>query len=148
MTSIPGTGTATTRRYICRNGGEAVEATSTLVLTSPHGQFVDLRPLKESGSCATLPLPAVSRGIVESIPGTEDLSKLQWAFAGKATTTARPDGTQHCSWIHLVDSQTMAAEDEVDEGIMQIRKERGIDDEMYEWVSLSSSKTNLVLAPS
>jgi len=134
MISKPGT--ATTRRYIRRNNGEAAEATSTLVLTSPRGHFVDIRPLKKSGSSLTLPLPAVTRDIVEPSFGTIDLSGLQWAFAGKATTTDRPDGSQHCAWTHLVDSQTLAVEDEVDEGIMEIRKERGIDGAFYEWVRM------------
>jgi len=127
-------GTVTTRRYIRRNDGEAAEATSTLVLTSPYGHFVDIRPLKKSGSSPTLPLPAVTRDTVEPVSGTTGLPGLQWAFAGRATTTERSDGTQHCAWIHLVDSQTLAVEDEVDEGIMEIRKERGLDGELYEWV--------------
>lgn len=130
-------GSVTTRRYIRRNDGEAAESTSTLVLTSPEGYFVDIRPLKESGTSSILPLPGVSRDVVEPIPGTADISRLQWAFAGRAVTTERPDGTQHCAWTHLVDSQTTAVEDEVDEGIMEIRQERGHDGNLYEWVSLS-----------
>jgi len=135
-------GTVTTRRYIRRNDGEAVEATSTLVLTSPRGHFVDIRPLKKSSSSPPLPLPAVSRDVVEPIPGTTGILRLQWAFGGIATTTERSDGTQHCAWTHLVDSQTLAVKDEVDEGIMEIRKERGLDGELYEWVRMRTQSTS------
>jgi hypothetical protein len=132
--------TVTTRRYIRRNDGLPAEPTHTLVLTSPVGHFVDIRalahstsPSPSSSSTGPLPLPGVSRALVEPIANAQQ--SLDWAFAGRAWTADRPgdDGAQNCGWTHVVDSKS-GEEGEVDEGIMRMRKDLGVDGKEYEWV--------------
>jgi len=87
---------------------EASEPTSTLVLTSQSGWYIDVRILHD-----TSPVP-------EALPVNEDklmtiqaqkpilpLSKLDWAFSGQATSIPATDSTPaRSSWNHWVDSKT------------------------------------------
>lgn len=59
------------------------EATSTLVLTSPTGYFVDVRIFNAPKSSET---------------------PLQWAFAGTSVHDT-VNGQSHGTWVHLVDSK-------------------------------------------
>ena len=133
--------TVTTRRYIRRNDGPFTEPTHTLVLTSPVGHFVDIRALAPSTSPSTstssshacpLPIPGVPRALVEP---ADTHPSLDWAFAGRAWSSDRPDdeGTQNCGWTHVIDSK-FGEEGEVDEGVMQMRRDVGVDEQEYEWV--------------
>ena len=79
---------------------------STLVLTTASKYFVDVRIFLPSPNEATLPTPTI-------LP----LSRLEWGFAGTATSTpAAGPKPAHTVWSHWVDSKT---KDEVkDEGDM------------------------------
>ncbi|KAH0542852.1 hypothetical protein FGG08_002807 [Glutinoglossum americanum] len=86
---------ASKRRSIRWLPNEAIEPTSTLVLTSRNQHFVDLRIFK--------PL----------VPGEPDLPneggplrRLDWAFSGIATVTEDRPGCLHSEWSHEVDSRS------------------------------------------
>ncbi|XP_055310571.1 uncharacterized protein LOC129573684 [Sitodiplosis mosellana] len=85
----------------------ASEPTSTIVLTSPQRQFVDLRILKdENGSIEGENLP---------------FSRLDWAIAGtSSSTTCTIDGKQvsRSQFVHWIDSRTSTPENATDEGDM------------------------------
>ncbi|KAL8854479.1 MAG: hypothetical protein Q9221_000750 [Calogaya cf. arnoldii] len=68
--------------------GDPSEPTSTLVLTSPRGFYVDIRVFKEQQP--------------SSDPKTFD-GKLQWAFAG-TKTSEQTDGRTISTWFHPIDS--------------------------------------------
>jgi hypothetical protein len=102
------------------------------VLTSPSGLFVDIRVTSSSSPHAPLPLPAVSRELITS---STSAAKLDWAFAGLAETWTTEDGVHHCKWTHAVDSEIEDAESVEDEGVMEMRREKGVDGEVIEWVS-------------
>jgi hypothetical protein len=93
---------------------QATEPTSTLVLTSPLGTFVDLRILLPVNTNTTEPL----------LPNTGGpLSRLEWAFGGKSSSyeygLAGPGAPTRSVWKHWVDSKVAVGEDmEVDEGDM------------------------------
>ncbi|KAK6082488.1 hypothetical protein SCUP234_04327 [Seiridium cupressi] len=89
------------RKYIKWGNGTPSEPTSTIVLTSPQRQFVDVRLL--------LPLPP--RGSVR------EASKLDWAFGGASEhdDTANPP---HSVFMHWIDSRHLDAEAVRDEGDM------------------------------
>ncbi|MCJ1476982.1 hypothetical protein MMC13_005652 [Lambiella insularis] len=97
------------RRHIQRFPGEAIEPTSTLVLSSHTCHFVDIRIFVETlGNGTKEPLPT------ENGP----MSRLDWAFAGVSTTTKAisPNGPVHTVWSHWIDSQS--SDPETDEGDM------------------------------
>jgi hypothetical protein len=93
---------------------QVTEPTSTLVLTSPRGTFVDLRIL--------LPLdPKTTEPLLPNTGGP--LSRLDWAFGGESTSfeygLAGPGAPTHSMWKHWVDSKVAVGGDmEVDEGDM------------------------------
>lgn len=94
------------------------EPTSTLVLTSPKNQFVDLRFYK--------PYPPHTT----PLPNAGERDRLEWAFAGTSQSVAvdqtkRPkkqrwEGMTHSTWTHWVDSRWPAGSPDVpvDEGDM------------------------------
>jgi hypothetical protein len=95
------------------------EPTSTLVLTSPHGTFVDVRLFKSAQSGQSAP------------PNEGERSRLEWAFAGISTsrptvdqhTTDNEDkweNVTHSTWTHWLDSRYPIGSREipVDEGDM------------------------------
>jgi hypothetical protein len=93
----------------------ASEPTSTLVLTSPTGWYIDIRILL---SRETIP-PSVEIGDDEllqpaSAPNQVSLNlpaeKIDWAFSGSSKSTpAKPeeDKPAHSEWNHWVDSKTL-----------------------------------------
>lgn len=84
----------------------AEETTSTLVLTTPSGWFVDTRILR-----AALQGPANDHKLQRS--------DIEWAFAGKSISTPLPDGRRHAKWIHWVDDHVALTDPPAeDEGIM------------------------------
>ncbi|TFK87724.1 hypothetical protein K466DRAFT_548227 [Polyporus arcularius HHB13444] len=70
------------RLYIRWLPDEASEPTSTLVLTAPNGQFVDLRFHKPSPPCVRY-------------------TAFEWGFGGRSVGTPG-----HGEWIHDIDSRT------------------------------------------
>lgn len=62
------------------------EPTSTLVLSSPTGRFVDVRICLDPN-------------------GKHGLGELDWAFAGSAIYTTDRDGARRGTWTHEVDSK-------------------------------------------
>ncbi|PSK55905.1 Topoisomerase 1-associated factor 1 [Elsinoe australis] len=90
------------REYIHWIPGDPSEPTSTLVLTSSHRHFIDIRITKPTANEPDLPN--------EGGP----FSRLQWAFAGTScttlikpehgTTTSLPSPVHHCVWTHWIDS--------------------------------------------
>lgn len=93
------------RKYIKWGDGIASEPTSTLVLTSPQRQFVDVRIL--------LPVTR-STAITTTI---RDPEKLDWAFAGTSNHDADAS-PPHSVFRHWVDSRYAEAEAVRDEGDM------------------------------
>jgi hypothetical protein len=94
---------------------QATEPTSTLVLTSPRGTFVDLRIL----------LPLQTHAGEHAMPNTGGpQSRLEWAFGGKSTSyryegVDEGAGPNHSVWNHWVDSKVAVGGDmEIDEGDM------------------------------
>jgi hypothetical protein len=87
------------------------EPTSTLVLSSPSGQFVDLRlylktPAKDPAATPT----SIELGI--------HYSSLEWAIAGQSSYSTTPEGKKHGKWTHWVSSRSSGNGD-VDEGDME-----------------------------
>ncbi|KAL9640120.1 MAG: hypothetical protein Q9204_000837 [Flavoplaca sp. TL-2023a] len=85
MTNLP---SISRRKHYRTIPGQPSEPTSTLVLTSPRGYYVDIRINK-------YPQPS-------SDPRTFD-GKLQWAFAGTKTSIEK-DGRTISTWHHPIDS--------------------------------------------
>ncbi|KAH9820897.1 Protein HRI1 [Teratosphaeria destructans] len=82
------------------------EPTNTLVLTSNTGKFIDIRVLKRD---------ARDEAGEDVLP----LSRLDWAFAGTATTKLDPNaGGKRATgtWNHCIDSRTDSPEDVEDTG--------------------------------
>lgn len=85
------------------------EKTSTLVLTSPSGLFVDLRILADCSS-----------GGGPGNTSERHFSTVDWAFAGRSLRQPkRPDGVTAASWTHWVDSRTVNALSVHDAGLCQ-----------------------------
>ncbi|KAL9056378.1 MAG: hypothetical protein Q9162_002969 [Coniocarpon cinnabarinum] len=119
----PNKPTATTRRYIRWHTTEThkTEPTSTLVLTTPLGHFVDIRvKLPTALSTSDFPVPLVHSSLITPVPNVLPTSSLDWAFAG-TTQLGEPqqDGRRHCKWLHFVDSRTTNGEDVNDEGFLR-----------------------------
>ncbi|MCJ1352005.1 MAG: hypothetical protein MMC33_001989 [Icmadophila ericetorum] len=109
------------RKHIRRIPSPAEEPTSTLVLTSSKGHFVDIRVLKSAFS------PTATE---TAIHPTCSPKVLDWAFCGTSTTTelglptaSSPPADQssgeecrHTVWTHWLD--TASEEPESDEGDM------------------------------
>jgi hypothetical protein len=111
MTPIP----AISRRHgIAWSSEPMIEPTSTLVLSSPSGLFVDVRIiLKEP--LAGVPsnprtLPHVLTGPRPFQPNSE-FKALEWGIAGKAsyesTTTSVGESKRTGQWTHWIDSRTV-----------------------------------------
>ncbi|KIX02397.1 uncharacterized protein Z518_08338 [Rhinocladiella mackenziei CBS 650.93] len=127
------------RKGIAWGFSSPYEDTSTLVLTSPKSDFVDIRfPVQPDPSKPLASDPAF------------------WAFSGSATTTFDPDTSEitmpysaHCVWKHDIDSKGPGTTDEGDMfllpngdcmeiGMMENHKTRKV--EMYKeyWSSPAS----------
>lgn len=142
--------TVTTRRYIRWATDPATEPTTTLVLTSPAGHFVDIRVLlpETTKVAGPLPLPLVRPELlgVDAVThetharaATTGVETLDWAFAGLASTSAADDeGKQKCKWEHWVDNRTARAWEVMDAGVMKPVKEIGVDDADVEWVCVQA----------
>ncbi|KAH0559921.1 hypothetical protein GP486_003559 [Trichoglossum hirsutum] len=87
--------TISKRRSIRWLPDEAIEPTSTLVLTSHRQHFVDLRIFKPLG-------PGEPELPNEGGPFT----RLEWAFSGVAKVTSNSQGRSHTEWSHEVDSRS------------------------------------------
>lgn len=84
------------------------EPTTTLVLTSPKGHFVDVRIIKPSTEISSPQPPTVPNLDVEAASSGSSASphhKLQWAFAGLATHSTTATGQSKGEWLHVVDSK-------------------------------------------
>ncbi|KAF2007038.1 hypothetical protein P154DRAFT_558959 [Amniculicola lignicola CBS 123094] len=83
------------------------EPTSTLVLSSPSGWFVDVRFLKPIPPNGTLVIPP---GTPE-LPQDFDTRRLEWAFAGHASSEPiagvmyLDQPVRHSIWTHWIDSR-------------------------------------------
>lgn len=87
------------RRHICwdrGHGGVASEPTSTVVLTTGNGYYIDIRLLKAD--------PKDNHDLELQ---TESLSRIDWAFGGTSSKleSTTEDGGQVTQWIHWVDSR-------------------------------------------
>ena len=84
---------------IMQGDDDPEEKTSTLVLTSPSGLFVDLRILAHC-------MPDTGPDDTRERP----FSAIDWAFAGRSLRQpARLDGVTEACWTHWVDSRTSDA---------------------------------------
>jgi Protein HRI1 len=98
----------------CRHGiawasNTITEPTSTIVLSSPSGLFVDIRlTLNESMSISYV--DEASKTILPKQPSVRpnsDFLALEWAFAGKATySSAAESGKRTATWDHWIDSKS------------------------------------------
>lgn len=82
--------------------GEPSEPTSTVVLTSGRGHYVDIRVLKDKD----VPISSLTLD-------TPSLEKLDWGFAGVSKELKPPspdDESQVMEWIHWVDSRHLQKE--------------------------------------
>jgi hypothetical protein len=115
------------------------EPTTTLVLTTKSGWYVDVRILRPPSEVHLLPNTLLkSEGFIP--PAIDDLSleneprsntgknlgieRLDWGFAGQATSTPHPTGSgpSHSKWEHWVDSKTSLDDPAVsDEGDMYLQ---------------------------
>ncbi|KAN0117931.1 hypothetical protein V8E51_003908 [Hyaloscypha variabilis] len=99
------------RKYIKWGDNPPSEPTSTLVLTSPLKNFVDIR--------VSRPTSSMSAHIITS------LSSLEWAFGGTSSNTpATNSAPAHTIWKHWVDSQcsNLDADQVRDEGDMIVQE--------------------------
>jgi hypothetical protein len=89
------------RHEITWSSAPTSEPTSTLVLTSAAGKFVDIRIFKDpqDPNCTT--------------PG----SQLEWAIAGQTTYTTTPTGERRGRWAHWIDSRSTRPA--ADEGVLE-----------------------------
>lgn len=84
------------------------EPTTTLVLTSPKGHFVDVRIFKLSSKISSAQLSTPQNPNAEPASSGSSTSlhhNLQWAFAGLATHSTTATGQSKGEWLHLVDSK-------------------------------------------
>lgn len=93
------------------------EPTSTIVVSSPSGQFVDLRIVLKS--------PAKDASVTPtSLELGSNFKELEWAIAGQATFSTTPEGKKHGMWSHWISSRESGNGD-VDEGDMEPPDEHG-----------------------
>lgn len=135
-------GSISIRRSIRWLPGEASEPTSTIVLTSPQCQYVDLRILKNGqdisqgipisfhstpnkpqlDTCSTCKNKSYHETAADCTLGHNlPISSLDWAIAGTSSSSTRTiDGEQvsHSQWEHWIDSRTSEPEKATDEGDM------------------------------
>ena len=133
---MPPKPTATTRRYIHWPPHPPTEPTSTLVLTSPSGHFIDIRvqiSARSSQPHAPLSLPLTHQSLFKFSAEFLPQEALDWAFAGHAKSTAIEGGREHCKWTHTIDSRTPHAAGVRDEGIIQPKRDIGFDGNEYDW---------------
>lgn len=87
----------------------ASEPTSTLVITSPKRNFVDIRVLRPEGSASNWPTSE------EKVP----LDRIDWLIAGTSLSWSREAGkVSRGQWRHWIDSRTTDTADLADEGDM------------------------------
>lgn len=101
--------------------GERSEPTSTIVLISSQRRFVDIRmitPLDQTQQQEQHQHSnQVSNPATSSTP-PQNLSSLDWAFAGTSTSSTSAHNRVHTQWHHWVDSTTLTPEEVVDKGEM------------------------------
>src|SRR5690242_17864714 len=102
---------------------QAFEPTTTLVLTSPRGEFVDLRYLKARGGHPTDDPEAEASTAAAAAAAAPPL--LDWAFAGRSASSPAPEphpvyGPYTLNaWTHWVDSRVRVGDGiPADEGAM------------------------------
>ena len=83
-----------------------------MVLTSPSGYYVDVRPFKASHQ------PSSAQATASQANHGTFGGKLQWAFAGTSSVTDPASGKGITRWKHIVDSLTSAPEE--DKGEMTV----------------------------
>ncbi|KAL8650351.1 MAG: hypothetical protein Q9210_003875 [Variospora velana] len=118
--------------------GEPEEPTSTIVLTSAHRFYVDIRVLKDHPSEADI--GSGSQSYLSN--------PIQWAFAGTSESVCDSNGKCFSTWHHWIDSQTddpardrgeMSTQDDGDvlENGITLNPETGME-ELYEelWTDL------------
>lgn len=104
-----------THMAIIQGNDDPEENTSTLVLTSPSGLFVDLRIVADCMPDADPENFSTNTTIQQR---TQNLGAIDWAFAGRSLRQpARPDGVMQACWIHWVDSRTVDALSVHDSGL-------------------------------
>ena len=110
-----------TRTHMKWGPAAASEPTSTLVLSSPAGRFVDMRILNaflpHGYDVRNKPQPHASAPCIR-LPA----SALDWAFAGRAVSEGVVDspGVKRCRWTHEVDSRTaLRGKPLADEGLVR-----------------------------
>jgi hypothetical protein len=119
------------RDYIRRNSGPCTEPTSTLVLTSKSGWYIDVRillpePRPDAGQREKLKKVFKDGDIddaeffEEAKGGSLTVERLDWAFSGQShATPAKGKEPGFSKWEHWLDSKTGWDEPpEEDEGLM------------------------------
>ncbi|KAK7424244.1 hypothetical protein QQX98_000512 [Neonectria punicea] len=105
-------GSISLREHIRWLPDEASEPTSTIVVTSPHRRYVDLRIYRPENSEKTW------TGQEDALP----VSRLEWGIAGTSSSWLRDDDKggqiRHSQWNHWIDSRTTEPENATDEGDM------------------------------
>lgn len=134
------------------------EPTTTLVLSSPGGLFVDVR-VHDGHSDGTFTKPKVLSTAAQLLRTTTVArpraytgltavheGALDWAFAGTATRTVDEGGVARGRWTHVVDSRLPLGESGafVDEGEMEERVEEGGEKVEVERGSMARPETGVV----
>jgi hypothetical protein len=136
---MPSTAHISRRDHIKWGHSPPSEPTTTLVLTTKSGWYIDVRILlspanrhlsstsvsKPEGSILSnkedLILEKETRSNAEENLASLGIERLDWGFAGQASSTPHPSGSgpSHSKWEHWVDSKTTLDEPPVsDEGDM------------------------------
>ena len=135
---------ATTRMFIATGSltttSPSKETTSTLVLTTPTGHFVDTRIFlssfpstipRENNNYALIPDGKVHTSLVqaESNATTVKHEAVDWAFAGTSKVSSPlflfPDECR-CTWHHTIDSRTPNASAVKDNGSLVTKNNDGV----------------------
>lgn len=93
----------------------ASEPTSTLVLTSQSGWFIDVRIIHDTTPISSsLPANEDKLMTIQSDTPILPLSELDWGFSGQATSVPATGSTPtRSSWNHWVDSKTKLHEEPI-----------------------------------
>jgi hypothetical protein len=127
---MPSSASISRRDYIKWGQEPASEPTSTLVLTTKSGWYIDVRILLPNPRLNPDSVPPEKDDLAlwkeTSKHGSLSLERLDWGFTGQATSTPSPDGKgpRHSRWEHWVDSKTKIDDPPVsDEGYMYARED-------------------------
>jgi hypothetical protein len=112
---MPSSAHISRRDHIKWGSSPATEPTSTLVLTTKSGWYVDVRVLLSTSSEPDVSIsPAKDDHTLfaeTSKDGSFGVERLDWAFAGQALSTpGEKGGPSHSTWEHWVDSKTTLEE--------------------------------------